>query len=322
MSDFDDQVKAKLARQFDHNTAEMLSSAYGHVNSHIGPQVLSYIRATEPNLTEHDMTHIENVKRNAVSLLPRDALTGVEMYLLGLFVLFHDAGNFFGRTGHENRVGEVFDALRPGNDGYVRHEKSLVTTATRAHTGSSKHGSKDTLQPIAEQDQHFGRRVRLRELSAILRFSDELAEGPQRTSPFAQEQGFFCKDSQIYHTYANSTSILIDREGGRIEVSYEIELEEQPDQITDTMTFFYERLIKLNQERQYATHYSELLRPFSATYATFNFHFRGRILDLDLNPLRLTDLVVPGEPSRDIEEIDPRYGVRRIVADLLARMEA
>ena len=327
MSTFDDQVNAKLANQLDENTAQKLNSAYGFVNSHIGQEVLSYIRGKEPNLTDHDMTHIENVKKNVMSLLPSNgcpnALTGVEMYLLGMFILFHDAGNFFGRSGHQNRVAEIFDKLRPGNDGYVRHEKSLVVTATRAHTGLGRGGSKDTLKDISETDQHFGKPVRLRELAAILRFSDELAEGPQRTSQFAQEADYFSEEASMYHTYATSTNILIDRGSGRIEVSYEIQLDAEchpngrKDRFSEIIKFFYGRLIKLNQERQYATHYSEMLKPFTSTYARFNFHYQSMILEANLEPLRLTDLVVPGEPTKDIAEVDASYGIDRLVPRLL-----
>ena len=328
MSTFDDQVQAKLQEQLDSNTAAQIGSAYAYVNSHIAQEVLSHIRGKEPSLTDHDMTHIENVKENALSLLNDDDLTGVEMYLLGMFILFHDAGNILGRFGHQNEVGDIFDNLRPGSDGHARHEKSLVVTATRAHTGSTDKGSRDTLQPISENDQHLGKRVRLRELSAVLRFADELAEGPQRTSKFAQRIGYYEDDARIYHAYANSTNILIDRLGGRIELSYEIELGDfvnssaaVEEQVVTAINFFYSRLIKLNQERQYAIHYSKMLERFRATYAKFTFHYHNKILETDLEPLSLTDLVVPGEPSRKISDLDPRYGIDSIVPTLLARME-
>ena len=332
MSTFDDLVKEKLTNQLGGNDAERLTSAYEYVNSHIGQEVLSYIRGKEPDLTEHDMTHIENVKQNAVSLLPSDGctngLSGIEMYLLGMFILFHDAGNVFGRKGHQNRVAEVFDKLRPGGDGFVLHEKSLVVTATRAHTGFGKDSSKDTLKDIDTTDQHFGKPVRLRELAAILRFSDELAEGPQRTSQFAQDAGYFEKEALMYHTYANSTNILVDRESGRIAVSYEIDLgagaqeNGREERISETIKFFYGRLTKLNQERQYAIHYSEMLKPFTSTHARFNFHFQNRILDIDLEPLRLTDLVVPGEPTKDIAEFDAGYKVEKLVPRLLDQCDS
>ena len=64
--------------------------------------------------------------------------------------------------------------------------------------------------------------MRLRELAAVLRFADELAEGPQRTSEFMQAEGLYESESQQFHDYANSTHILIDRGTNRIILTYEI----------------------------------------------------------------------------------------------------
>ena len=52
------------------------------------------------------------------------------------------------------------------------------------------------LKELAETEQLEGRPVRLRELAAVLRFADELAEGPQRTSEFMQAEGLYESEAQ------------------------------------------------------------------------------------------------------------------------------
>ena len=171
-----------------------------------------------------------------------------------------------------------------------------------------------------------GQRVRLRELAAVLRFADELAEGPQRTSEFMLTEDRYSKESKIFHKYASSTHIFIDRRLCRIALAYEIDIdvkntdEDRRKALSQFFEFVYKRILKLNQERRYARHYSELLAPFKSTEATFNFHCKGEILETDLVPLKLTDIVVPGEmAAKDLVAIDANYDIDPLVTDLLSK---
>ena len=286
------------------------------------------IKGTEPSLSDHGIAHIFNVKHNVVQLLSDDGLikglTGIEMYCLGMLVLFHDVGNVFGRKNHRNRVAEVFDQIR-GKAKSFRHEKALVVKATKAHTGTAQDGSRDTLKEVDDREHLESKSVRLRELAAILRFADELAEGPQRTSDFMQDMELYDEGSRIFHEYASSTNIMIDRGHGRIILTYEITIEvESTDEsrrehLFKFLDFVYKRILKLNQERQYARYYSKLLDPFKLTEVKFNFHCGQEILDTDLLPLRLTDIVVPGESTKEVAEIDATYDIKTLVADLLSK---
>ena len=74
----------------------------------------------------------------------------------------------------------------------------MVVRATSAHTGKAQDGSCDTLKEVAELDHLANRPVRLRELAAILRFADELAEGPQRTSEFMQVEDLYESESKNF----------------------------------------------------------------------------------------------------------------------------
>ena len=182
---FDEQLRDKILEEFKGSKGSELASAYEQAQARLKQEVYEEIKGTEPSLSDHGPRHIANVQKNVTLLLSNDgiieSLSGIEMYCLGMCILFHDAGNIFGRDGHHNKVAEIFDSIR-GKDASLLREKTLVVRAARAHTGTTQEGSRDTLKKLAEEEHLEGQRVRLRELAAVLRFADELAEGPQRTS--------------------------------------------------------------------------------------------------------------------------------------------
>ena len=327
MPSFDEQLREKVLKDFEEEKAKTLVRNYEQAQQKLQYEVYPNISGAEPDLSDHGATHIVNVKQNATLLLGEHgivtSLSGIEMYCLGMLILFHDAANVLGRQDHHKRVAEIFDEIRPGPA--TRHEKSLVVRATHAHTGTAHDGSADTLKEVGECDHLEGHMVRLRQLAAVLRLADELAEGPQRTSEFMQRKNLISPESKIFHQYASSTHVFIDRGAGRIVLSYEIEVPTQGAKrtrlrkLSKFLEFVYRRILKANQERQYARHYSELVSPFKATEVTFNFHCGSQLLETDLPGLKLTDLVVPGDPTKLIHEIDPQYGVARLAEDVLAK---
>ena len=327
-NNFNEQLREKVLEQFGDSKGRELASSYEQAQSKLQREVYGNIRGAEPNLSDHGTTHISNVQQNVILLLSDNGviadLTGIEMYCLGMLILFHDAGNVFGRKDHHNRVAEVFDNIR-GTGRSIRHEKTLVVKATRAHTGTAQDDSRDTLKEVDEDEHLEGQRVRLRELAAVLRFADELAEGPQRTSDFMQKMQLYDPESRMFHEYASSTNILIDRRNGRIILTYEITIkvegtdEARRTHLSKFLEFVYKRILKLNQERQYARYYTKLLDPFKLTEVKFNFHCDQEILDIDLLPLKLTDIVVPGESTKDVSAIDADYDIDTLVTGLLSK---
>lgn len=320
---FDEQLREKILGDFDGTKGQQLVTDYNQTRLKLQQEVYPHIQGQEPSLSDHGIDHVLNVQQNAIRLLSSDGtignLSGIEMYCLGMCILFHDAGNVYGREDHQNKVAEVFDQIR-GTGNSLRREKTLIVRATKAHTGTTQDRSRDTLKEVDEVDHLEGERVRLRQLATILRFADELAEGPQRTSEFMQTTGLYNEESRIYHDYADITHIRIDRGTGRVVLTYEINIDvNQTDQLRDLLSFTFKRIVKLNQERQYARNYSDLLLPFKSTEVTFNFHCGSELLDSDLTPLKLTDIVVPGESTKDISNIDSAYSVDKIVEDMIAR---
>ena len=322
---FDEQLRDKILEGLGENKGGELVAAYEQTKFKLQEQVYPHIRGREPDLSDHGTNHVLSVQKNAIRLLSDDGiikdLSGVEMYCLGMIILFHDVGNVLGRENHHKKVAEVFDEVR-GNGGSVLHEKMLVVKATRAHTGTAQDGSNDTLKEVAEFDHLEGESVQLRQLAAILRFADELAEGPQRTSEFMRKGNLYRSKSEKFHDYASSTNILIDRQNSRIVITYNIDIDvKNPDKLHNSLSFIFERIQKLNQERQYGRYYSELLEPFKFTEVTFNFQCGSDILDTNLSPLKLTDIVVPGDKTKDISAIDPAYSIDKLVGYLLERCQ-
>ena len=292
-------------------------STYVQTKSKLQQEVYPHIQGREPDLSDHGIEHVLNVQKNAIRLLSDDGIikgvSGIEIYCLGMFILFHDVGNILGREDHHKKVSEVFDYIRE-DGGSVLHEKMLVVKATRAHRGTAQDGSCDTLKEIAEIDHLEGEPVRLRQLAAVLRFADELAEGPQRTSEFMRKKNLYGSGSKKFHDYASSTNILIDRHKSRIAITYHIKINvDKIDELRCFLSFIFQRIKKLNQERQYARYYSEFLAPFKSTEVTFNFYYGSDMLETDLLPLKLTDIVVPGDSAKDIYDIDPAYSIDNLV---------
>jgi len=327
-------------------------AAYNKALDYLSRNVYPEIKAAEPDLTDHGPRHIDNVQQNVLRLLGDSddtpaAISGAEMYCLAMFTLFHDVGNIDGREGHHQNIGGVFDAAR-GTAPSVKREKTLVLRACAAHTGSAADGSLDTLKDLTEFEQFEGERVRFRELAAILRFADELAEGPQRTSEYRLQTGGYSDESQIYQEYASVTDILIDRGNNRISLAYEIPVDADPtpppqprtlgarlsrllsmarphsgstarqSSLASLLAYIFTRIAKLDDERRYAVHYSPLLAPFKATLAAFNFHCGDRLLDYDLPLIRLDDLTVPGTARRSLADDNPAYAPDALASRLIA----
>ena len=125
---------------------------------------------------------------------------------------------------------------------------------------------------------------------------------------------FYGQDSIPYHQYAKCSSVNIDHGNRRICLTYHIEIGHDADNgmvsLEDLKTFLpfiYKRIGKLNQERQYARYYCPLLEAFKEVSATFTFWHRGQEIVCDLDPITLSDLVVPGDPQKGVVEKDEKY---------------
>jgi len=305
IQEYEKHMSEKLKMRYGNDRGDKIFSDYTYArNKLIDDNFFSQIQGKEPNLTDHSERHIANVLENAFKLLGDDIvkLSAIELYSLGLIILFHDVGNINGREKHNKNIAEVYDFVRSRESKFNR-EKAIVIKAGEAHCGKSKDSSKDTLKDLEITDSLNGEPVQLRSLAAILRLADELAEGNQRTSQFMFDRHKYDPKSEIYHNYARITHILIDRPGGRILITYDIDFDtkkmSQKD-LTELLEFTYKRMIKLDEERRYNKHYCDLLSPFKKTSIQFNLTVDGIPANLDLGKIELDDrFPIPGEGDDD-----------------------
>ena len=284
--------------------------------------MLRQICGKEPDLTDHGPDHVRNVLKNVSDLLKGDPryFKAIELYLLGLGVLFHDVGNLKGRSEHNKRIAHFYDFVRKGAQ--FAHEKSLVVQISQAHSGKTRTGSRNTLVDVPQSSHLDGEPVRTREIAAIIRFADELAEGPQRTSQYLRGTGGYALESVSYHDYASATNMCIDCGGGRIAVTYQFEvslqteLEKELERIKGLLNFTYGRLGKMDLERRYARfHCVKPLLPFREISVRLDIQVDGEFLDLGLETI-ISDEVSLDRSAELLSERDSKWDADAVVNQL------
>jgi hypothetical protein len=312
------ELEQKLKNLGSNGTA--LYARYITARTFLNKDILPWIKSVEGSLTDHGPDHIRNVLDNAYQLIGTNSnLNEIELYILCQSILFHDVGNLFGRSKHNLNIPQIYVAAF-SKLWLSRQEMSLVISIGRSHSGKSPtDGSNDTLKDL-KNDFYESTNVRAQQLAAILRFADELAEGPQRTSSYLTDLKLFAPESQIYHVYASATHVGIDRGGDRIALTYHIELDRfnfsEPASVEDFSRFMkciYSRVHKLDGERRYCKHYCDILSPFKRTSVSFSFWSDDHQVDLSVPPVDLDDLFVPGADLKDIEKVFPNYGIEEMV---------
>lgn len=293
--------------------------------------ILPEIKGILPDYTDHSIDHVENVLSNAGKLLDFDngknKLHALDLYCLILSILFHDTGNIFGRKDHHKKISKIYNFACPETT-RDKQEKILIQKVTEAHTGEARDGTKDTLKELDERFPFHDDMVRLRDIAAIVRFADELAEGRQRTSLFMLKNHKYGKKSKIFHNYADTTKITIDAGNERIALTYNIDLKiakprdlkgKSAKELKELLMYIYQRIDKLNQERKYAKHYCNTLTKFKRLTITFNFLIDGERQLLNLpEDLNLTDLVVPGDTDKGFLECYKVYEVKNVIDSIRA----
>ena len=294
---------------------------YATARRFVTEEIVGLIPSAEPDLTDHSENHLADVmnKANALFGEATSYFTPYELYMLNISILFHDVGNLHGRKAHQKNISGIYDACRKREPRFGT-ERTAILSIAGAHTGSAKDGTKDTLRDV-DRLSLLGHSIRGQEIAAVLRFSDELAEGPHRTSAYLQNHKMYSPDSRIFHKYSSISDYCIEPGLGRIAVTYNIDLEpgktalEAGDGILleQLLRFTYMRVSKIDQERRYCKYYCNLLAAFKETGACFNFYHDGQNLDLDIPPIVISDLLVPGEYTKSIEQIDSRYAISDLV---------
>lgn len=319
--------------------AKGLIARYDLAKEILFKQILPWIRTNEPTLTDHGPDHIDNVLNNAYLLIESDIeeilntprnnenklkLKSIDLYFLSQAILFHDVGNFFGRKKHNLNIYKVMD----GNfsnlfTGEHLREKGIIIKIGRAHCGKGLDDSDDTLKNL-DVDQCNGKKIQLRDIAAIVRLADELAEGPQRTSHYMQEQkeGGFSGSSELFHRYASVVDHLIDPTHERISIKYTISIEtnnkrqitkESEKKLSELLKFIYIRIDKLDTERKYCSYYCDSLKRIKKTIVDFEIDNNEINLDFKLETLVLTDLIVPNGKHDKVIKENPKLKVSNVI---------
>ena len=284
-TDFEKNLKKVLRKKFARETGDAYTSLYIGARTTLLEDVLQDIRGSEPSLTDHGPEHIRHVLENVFKLLEGNLkyFCAIEQYILGLSVLFHDVGNLHGRKDHNKRIARFYEHVRPSSK--FDQEKWLIVQIAQAHTGEALNGSRNTLADVPRISHLDGEPVRAREIAAIVRFADELAEGRQRTSEYMKSHSLYAAKSIPYHDYSAATDIAIDRLNHRIAITYQLKILSEnglPKELCTVKEFLKsacERLAKMDSERRYARfHCPTPLLPFREISACLNMQLDGEFM--------------------------------------------
>ena len=284
-TDFEKNLRSVLKKKFRQEKGDEYMSLYVRARTILLEEVLEDIRGSAPSLTDHGPTHIRHVLENVFKLLEGDLkhFSAIEHYILGLSVLFHDVGNLYGRKDHNKRIARFYDHVRI--EPKFSQEKSVIVQIAQAHTGKALNGSQNTLADVPKASQLDGEPIKAREIAAIVRFADELAEGRQRTSEYMRKHSLYASESVPYHDYSAATDITIDKLNHRIAITYQLNirtkdgLEEELCKVKDFLKSACERLAKTDMERRYARfHCPTPLIQFREISACLNVQVDGEFL--------------------------------------------
>ena len=315
-------LKQALETKFGREQGAEYMGSYVSARKVLLEDVLTEIRRAEPNLTDHGPDHVRHVLENAFKLLERDIdyFSAVELYVLGLSILFHDVGNLERREEHHKRVARFYDYVRKGPQ--YAHEKALIVQIAAAHTGQARNGTANTLADVPSLSHLKGEPVKSRELAAVVRLADELAEGPNRTSAYLRGRNAYPPESTIHHDYAAATDISIDGGNSRIAVTYQFEfrrnggLDEELSRIKALLQYACERLAKMDVERRYARyHCARPLFPYQEISVRLNVQIDGEFIDPPLEAT-ISDEVNLNSPREFLYLRDPRWKPEAVAAQI------
>lgn len=216
---------------------------YQNIKSYLEDEVYPYIGAATSAedggiYTDHSKEHFNAVIQYAGLLLqvPTDlksdvkiSITPYEVFVLLVSILLHDAGNIFGRRGHEKHPTQIFidmgRAVCPD-----RFEAANIGKIAQAHGGKrileSGASTKDTIgsSQLKDSESYGGEFIRQRLIAAIVRFADEICEDRSRAARYLLNHDSLPKWSEAYHHYAAGiSSVSIDHRSKSVNLSFQLD---------------------------------------------------------------------------------------------------
>lgn len=283
---------------------------YQIVRTYFCKEIYPNIAKIEPNLSEHGESHIQDVLLNTYSLVEDSLVSGqikyetyspLELYVLCMSILVHDIGNIHGRSGHEKKLTEIFNPTLFNT--IDRSEMKIIIDIAKAHGGKG-----DTLSKLSI-DQLYGNPINSPCIAALVRFADELAEGPQRTSQYMIRKGLINNDSIAYHHYASILKKPAIMQNNII-LEYNVVINAYTaTELESLLKITYSRIEKLNYERIYCGQYSENIQKLKKVIVKMTFFenvdsFDPIDIDSNLTEFELTNLECHGlNPTNKDENI-------------------
>jgi len=324
------KIELVLKEKLEKGRKGILFSNYSLTREYLFKNIYPEIGKKLPDYTYHDGSHVVNVLDNIFMLLD-DSIEDVScetLYFICLSTLFHDVGLIYGRDEHQKKIGEIYNSSRGKENIHLfGNEKIIVTQTVEAHSGKAVDNTYDTLNYLGNQSG-YDEIIDTQKIAAILKFADELAEGGQRTSDYFIEKGIYDKNSKIYHKYSQAYRSVISVRNNRLEITYNISIFlntsnnliiDQDINLKQFLDFIYDRIIKLDDERKYCRYYCKWLDPIKEISVNFNFWYNNEHIEIGLNPIILSDKIIPGDSGRKIENLHTAYNYSSM-EDLLRKI--
>ena len=253
--------------------------------------------------TDHGIDHFQAVIRSAGKLLGINSIENTqnkinninlnpyEVFILLVAILLHDAGNAYGRAGHEKKPLAILEdmgkAICPDN-----FESIFIGKIAEAHGGKvkDKNGqeTKDTIRnsQLNETDTYYSIVFRPRLIAALVRFADEICEDRTRAANFLMSHNILPRKSEIYHSYANAiSSVDVDLASKLISIKYELNKNDVLDKKgkDDDEEFLIDeinnRLEKMYCELLYCKAFMYEIVPLTHIRATITIYDKGEVME-------------------------------------------
>lgn len=274
--------------------------------------------------TKHDIGHVDDVLRKAWELLGYGVgvedvafkkLSPYEVFALSTAILLHDAGNAYGRDGHERAAHSILSGLGSISP-LTALEKRIIGEMARAHGGKTLSGSKDTItdvirDPVARID---GREIHTRSLAAVLRLADELSDNSTRADMRALDRPYLAPESVIHNLFCTVVNVNVAYDRHVIDFSFdvsgemlnEIYIVKDSDGERNTLLVDYiaDRLEKSDRERRYCSRFLREYRVFDTIRAKLNILEDHEIIHEVA--VELSDTGYPATSER-VREKEPKF---------------
>ena len=222
-------------------------------------------------LNDHGPKHITTVIERVTQLLN---VNSIEFNVREIFILLnaiqlHDVGNFYGRTGHEQRIKDIFKdglpliAFDSVEHNYIKNVAQVHGGYVIDNDGSKNKNTIGSIKPDVTSDGYV---IRQRLLASLLRFADEIADDKHRAAINLLKQEGLPKGSEVFHAYsACLDTVLVKHETKTVELHFKIPKEfaikkfGKINKLTDVVEEvylideIYTRAIKMHEERNYCS---------------------------------------------------------------------